>query len=120
MPFAFSQQNSPPLSEDELRIVLEQLRTYEVEHKELQSCTDRLEKEQAMDATEDARAKELLELEQQRTAIAKKEADLERQRADLAQEKADFYENAYKALTKKPGIFCRIARTATLGIFYCR
>jgi hypothetical protein len=69
-------------------------------------------RETEQDAREKANADRALDLEKQATAIAQQERD-------LAQDRAIFFEAAYKALAKKPGVGCWIKRIFTLWIARC-
>jgi len=107
-----SQQNSQPLSDSEKRQVLGQLL-------ELKSCRQEssiyekyVEREQQQDAREKANCERSLELERQATAIAEKERD-------LFKDRAAFYEQAFRSVTKKPGVLCRIQRVLTFGLARC-
>lgn len=111
IPFVCRAQNSLPLSEDELRIILEQLKNYEIDLKEYLACKDRLLKEQILDTAEDLHQQQLLELEKERTILAKREIELTIKERDMEKEKASFYETAYKQLTKKPPLWCRVVRS---------
>lgn len=111
--FGQSQQTSPPpLNPAEKRQILLQLY-------ELQSCRGQVvsyeeyagrEKEQA--ERECANWQRALDLEKQATQLAQRERDLQAERAA-------FYEQAFKSVTKRPGLACRILAAVTLGVHRC-
>ena len=97
---ARSQQSSPALNPAEKRTILLQLY-------ELQSCRGQVvsyeeyaAREKEQDERERANWQRALELERQATQTAQKERDLQAERAA-------FYEQAFKSVTKKPGLACR-------------
>ena len=107
-----SQQTSPPLDPGEKRQILLQLY-------ELQSCRGQVasyeeyagrEKEQV--ERERANWQRALDLEKQATQLAERERDLQAERAA-------FYEQAFKSVTKRPGLGCRILAAVTLGMHRC-
>jgi len=86
---------------------------------ELRSCreeSDTLEQYIARDREQDEREKANFE---RALDIERQAARLAEQERDLAREKASFFEQAYKSLTKKPGVGCRILRAITLGMHRC-
>ncbi len=52
-------------------------------------------------------------------AVRENETKVAQGERDLAQSKADFWEQAYKTVTKKPGLGCRIWRFLSLGSHSC-
>jgi hypothetical protein len=107
-----SQQDSSPLSDNEKRQILGQLLELKSCRVEAATYEKYTEREHQQDAREKANYERSLELERQATAIAEKERDLNKDRAA-------FYEQAFKSVTKKPGVLCRLARFFTLGIARC-
>jgi len=111
--FGQSQQTSqPPLDPGEKRQILLQLY-------ELQSCRGQVttyeeyagrEKEQV--ERERANWQRALDLEKQAIQLAQRERDLQADRAA-------FYEQAYKSVTKRPGLGCRVLAVVTLGMHRC-
>ena len=111
--FGQSQQSSPQaLNPAEKRQILLQLY-------ELQSCRGEVasyeeyagrEKDQA--EQERANWQRALDLEKQATQLAERERDLHAERAS-------FYEQAFKSVTKRPGLGCRILAAFTLGMHRC-
>ncbi len=112
--FAQSQLPSPaqPLSGEEKRRILAQLY-------ELQSCRGQaasyeefVGREREQDSRERENWQRALELERQATQLTRRERDLQAERAA-------FYEQAYRSLTKRPGLGCRILAAITLGVHRC-
>lgn len=110
--YAQSPDNSP-LNPDEGRLILGQLNELDSCRDESTALQDYVERDREQDAREKASYERALEIEQRATSIAEQERD-------LAREKAALYEDLYRAVTKKPGIGCRILRVFTLGIHRCR
>lgn len=114
--YAISQDNSQtarPLIEGEKRQVLDQLYELRACRNQVTTYDQALKSDRKLDEMERANYDRALELEKQATALAQKERDLEK-------EKAAFYEQAYKALTKKPGAWCSVKKIFTLGMARCR
>jgi hypothetical protein len=103
----------PALSETEKRQVLGQLYELKTCRDQVATLTGAISDDRKLDEKERANYERALELERQATSLAQKERDLEKERAV-------FYEQAYKAIVKGPGIGCRIAKVLTLGIARCR
>lgn len=112
MPFALCQENSQPLSVDERRLVLIQLMELKLARREIAAYQAYVERDAEQDAREKALAARELEVEKKATAN-------ETARADIAQDKANYWESAYKAVTKKPGVGCKLKKVFTLGIARC-
>ena len=62
---------------------------------------------------------ELLGVERQRTASAVETNATTMKRLDIAEEKAKFYEEAYRAVTKKKSFWCRARKYLFLGLWPC-
>ncbi len=110
--FGQSQQTSQPLNPVEKRQILLQLY-------ELQSCRGQLvsyeeyaAREKEQDERERANWQRSLDLEKQAVQLAQRERDLQADRAA-------FYEQAFRSLTKRPGLGCRILAVITLGVHRC-
>jgi hypothetical protein len=112
-PYVLSQQNSPPLNDSEKRRILGQLYELKSCREEVSAFGEYSSRDLEQDSREKANYERALELERQATALAQKERD-------LAQEKAAFYEQAFRSVTKKPGIGCRILKAITLGLSRCQ
>ncbi len=110
--FGQSVQNSPTLSPEEKRLVLGQLYELKVCREEVTTYRDYVSRDTEQDAREKANFERSIELEKQATGLAKQERD-------LANEKATMWEQLYKAVSKKPGVGCRIWRFLTAGIHRC-
>jgi hypothetical protein len=110
--FGQSAQNSPPLDDGEKRVILGQLYELKSCRQETATYRDYVSRETELDAQQKQNSDRALELEKQATALAQKERD-------LATDKANFFEQAYRAVNKKPGIGCRIIKALTLGIARC-
>lgn len=107
-----TKSNSAPLTPDELREGILRIEQGILAAKE----ADLLRKSMADRDT----------LSQRERVVADRELDLEKQRTQLAQQTAaveksrgDFYENAFKAVTKKTSFGCKVARVFTLGLAKC-
>lgn len=100
--------------------MLEQLRNSEIVLRDLNACTERLAKEQALDSSETETWKIKLQLETERTNIANQRADLNKKEMELEKQRADFYEDAYTLLTKKHGAGCFFAKLFTAWIYRCK
>ena len=111
--FGQSQQTSPPpLSPAEKRQIL--LHLYELQscRGEVASYEEYADREKEQDERERAHWQRALDLERQATRLAQGERDLQ-------VERAAFYEQAFKSVTKRPGLGCRILAAVTLGIRRC-
>lgn len=113
IPLFGQSQASSPLTSEEKRQILLQLYELRSCRESVQSYEQFVSRETEQDGRERANYERSLELERQATALAQKERD-------LAQDKATFYEQALKAVTKQPGIGCRILRVLTAGIHRCQ
>jgi hypothetical protein len=111
--YAQSQQNSPPLNDEEKRQVLIQLYELRSCRESVNSYGQYVSRETEQDAREKVNYARSLDLEKQATALAQKERD-------LAIEKEKFYEQLYRSVSKKPGIGCRLKRIFTLGLARCQ
>jgi hypothetical protein len=111
--YAQSQQNSPPLTDEEKRQVLIQLYELRSCRESVNSYGQYISRETEQDAREKANYERAVDLEKQATALAQKERD-------LAIEKAKYYEQLYRSVSKKPGIGCRLKRIFTLGLARCQ
>jgi hypothetical protein len=112
---ALSQEGSPasPLTEPEKRLILSELYELKSCREQAAAYIDFVGREKEQDAQEKANHELALELDRQAMALAQRERD-------LAQDKASFYEQAFRSLTKKTGVWCRVARILTLGISRCQ
>ena len=101
------------LTSVELRQILGQLH-------ELSTCraeTEVLREYITQDREIDTREREV---SNHRLTVCEEKITLANQTAALQKERADFYENLYRAFTRKPSFGCRIARVITIGIYRCR
>lgn len=107
MPRSAQSQTNSPLTPEEKRQILLQLL-------ELRSCRESVrtyeafvERDRELDAKEKSNYERTIEIERSATA--------------LAQERAKFYEDAFRAVTKKPGGFgCVLKKIFTIGLARCK
>jgi hypothetical protein len=109
---AQSPQNSPPLNDEEKRVILGQLFELRSCREQVETYEQFVEREAEQDAKEKANTDRALELEKRATELMTRERD-------LAIEKATLYEGLYRSVSKKPGIGCRIWRVVSFGIARC-
>ncbi len=115
-----SQPSRAPLSEQELHRILDQLRELAAARVQITALEVAIARDREQDDRERANTARALELEKEATAVAQKERDLAIRERDLAADKASFYAAAFKSLTKKPGLGCRIfSAVFTLGMHRC-
>jgi hypothetical protein len=107
-----SQPSSPPLTEEERRLILSQLYELRSARQEIKIYEQYVSRDTEQDAKEKANTDRALELEKQATAIARQERDQQK-------EKATLYEQLYRSVTRGPGVGCRILRVITAGIHRC-
>lgn len=119
MPYAVSQTDSPPLTNLEKRLILEQLNEVGSCRDKLQSCQEKIKIYELFVDQEQDKDKLIEANCEQRVALIKETVDNMKAARDAALDKAQFYESAYRALTKKPGIGCWLKRIFTLGIARC-
>lgn len=123
MPCVFAQENSQtpsvPLNEPEKRLIVEQLVQCTSIAQQLAEYQKFVETNKDQIENMKVSYEQALQVEKRMTALAEKERDLAQKERDLALEQANFYREAYRLVTKKPGIGCRIARILTLGIVRC-
>ncbi len=111
--FGQSQQNSaPPLNPAEKRRILLQLYELESCRGQVVSYEEYASREKEQDERERANWQRALDLEKQAAQLAQRERDLQAERAA-------FYEQAFKSVTKRPGLGCRILAVITLGVHRC-
>jgi hypothetical protein len=106
-------QDNSPLTPDEGRRVLGQLYELQSLRQESEAYRDYVERDREQDARERELSGKALELAGRETDLAKREADIQRDRAET-------YEALYRAVSKRPGWGCRLARVFTLGFVRCR
>lgn len=106
-------QSSPPLNEQEKRIVLRQLHELEAARAQIRAYQEYVDRDREADSRERLNCERAVELEKQAAAIAIKERN-------MAEERAKFYEAAYKSLAKKPGFGCILKKIFSLGLARCR
>lgn len=110
---ALSQQSSPPLSENEKRLILRQLYELEAARAQILTYEDFIARDKTADQRERENADRAIELERQATALAEKERD-------LAKEQAALYKSLLEATRKKGGgIGCVFKKIFTLGLSRC-
>lgn len=120
---AVSQQSqpAPPLTEPELRVILDQLILCEsavILVKGYEKFVEESNARQELIKTEYAKS---LELRSQEVDLAKQATALMKERYDIAAERAKFFEDAYNLVTKKTGLRCRILSAIfTLGMWSCK
>ena len=111
--FAQSPPGSPaPLNSEEKRRILAQLYELQTLRGQVVSYEEFINREKTQDQRERDNWQRALDLEREAVDLAHKERD-------LAAEKAAFYEQAYKSLTKRPGLGCRILAAVTFGVHRC-
>ena len=121
VPFARSQQSSPapPLSEEELQLILGQLEELGVLRKLVTDYDSRLKREQEMRTEETQLHQREADIARKALDIAERETKVAQGERDLAQQQAAFYRQAYETATRKPSLKCRIWRVLTLGTHAC-
>jgi hypothetical protein len=101
-----------PLNPAEKRQILLELYELQACRGQVSSYEEFISREKEQDQRERDNWQRALDLERQATQLAQKERD-------LAAEKAAFYQQAFKSLTKRPGLGCRILAAITLGVHRC-
>lgn len=79
----------------------------------------RLQREQDLHAMDLQNAQREADLNAKAIAICERETAVARSERDLAQSQAAFWEQAYKTITKKPSLGCRIWRVLSFGTHSC-
>lgn len=118
-PCAVSQTESMPLTNPEKRLLLEQLNEVGPCRDKLQSCQEKIKIYELFVDQEQDKDKLIETNCEQKITLVKETVENMKASRDAALDKAAFWESAYKALTKKPGIGCWLKRIFTLGIVRC-
>lgn len=114
-------QNPCPdlLSDEELRVILEDLYELESCRRTNVALAAHIDTMDAQHQEEKKNWEALLEVEKQQLAVMQETLANMQVKLDTAQEKAAFFEEAYRAVTKKRSFWCSVCKFFSFGLAKC-